>query len=138
MMNLTLSTHNMHNADILLTFRVTITVHAVLDRKMVVLSNVRDGTLMIWGGGSGKSGKKSQLLIAWEKNSTQQPVKLNSWLAGKKNSSRILCPRPPQIINGPSLSIRNSYVCDNSTLQKGSRMIGLEEGSLTCMRHKHN
>ncbi len=66
---------------------------------------------MIWGGGSGKSGKKkTQRLLAWEKkNSTQQPgrkKKLNCRLARKKKLNKNSLPEaPPQIINGPSLML---------------------------------
>ncbi len=81
---------------------------------------LRGGPLMILGGG--RLGQK------WEKkstatrpgknlNSTTQknssacwPGKKNliSWLARKKNSTRILCPRPPQIINGLPLNKNTS------------------------------
>ena len=43
--------------------------------------------------------KKVQRLVAEEKKSSTASCR------GKKNSTRILCPRPPQIINGPSLRL---------------------------------
>ncbi len=72
---------------------------------------------MIWGGARAKAGKKTQRLLAQEKkklnSTTRKKVqrlvgeeKKSSMAScrGKKNSTRILCPRPPQIINGPSLT----------------------------------
>ena len=65
---------------------------------------------MIGGGLGQKWGKKTQLLLVWEKNST-----------------RILCPSPPQVINGPSLikahpwiRIKVSDVRPHGTIQSWS------------------
>ena len=58
----------------------------------------RDGPLTIWGS-SGKSGKKKLICyLRGEKklnSTTWKKKKLNSRLAGKRNSTRILCPSPP-------------------------------------------
>ncbi len=56
---------------------------------------------MIWVGARAKAGKKTQRLLAWEKNSTQQTGKLISRLVREKKlvvngpyrkMLRILCP----------------------------------------------
>ena len=79
--------------------------------------NVRDGTLMIWGGGLGQNEEKNSTATrVGEKNSTQQPgrkkyssagwprKKLISRLVGELKPQHEFLPEPPpQIINGPSL-----------------------------------
>ncbi len=58
-------------------------------------------------------GKKVYRLDAEEKKSKAGwPGKKNSsagW-RGKENSTRILCPRPPQIINGPVATLEQSVM----------------------------
>ncbi len=70
-------------------------------------SLVRDEPLIIWRGLGPKREKKTQLLLAWDKktqlNNLEEKDNSSAGWPGKKNSTRILCSRPPQIINGPSL-----------------------------------
>ncbi len=85
--------------------------------------SIREEPLMIWGGARAKVGKKLNGYSPGKKklnNPEEEEKKLISWLARKKNSTRILCSRPPQIIIGPSLIFQ---IVDFIHKRKGKKLI---------------